>query len=176
VGDGLTGVGCTAVVAGSTGMGLLVARQIRRRPAELGRLAAALERLRTEVEYGRTPLPRALRRAAGGEPGPAAALLCGAAAHLETGAGLSAAEAWERALADAAERSAWTAADVGEIARLGPVLGGSDAADQVRHVALLAARLRAAEAAAAAGAERQARMWCYLGLLCGLAAVLAVLP
>ncbi len=176
MGTGLTALGCTCVVAGSTGMGLLVARQIRRRPAELGSLAAALERLRTEVEYGRTPLPSALGRCAAGERGPAGLLLRGTAAALQAGSGVSAAEAWAQALGAAAQRSGWTAGDVAEVARLGDVLGASDAGDQARHLALAASRLRAAEADAASRAERQARMWSYLGLLLGLAAVLAVLP
>ncbi len=176
MGLGLTAAGACCVVGGSTGWGLLVARQIRRRPAELGRLAAALEALRTEVEYGRTPLPAALRRSAAGDRGPAGALFCAAAAQLEAGGGASASEAWEAGLGAAQDRSAWSASDVEGLRRLGHALGASDAQDQVRHLRLAVSRLRAAEGEASAVAERQARMWSYLGVLAGVAVVLAVLP
>jgi stage III sporulation protein AB len=172
---GLSGVGIACVLCGTGGWGLLVARQLRRRPLELAGLQAALEALRTEIEYGRTPLPQALRRAAAPAGGPAGELLVRAAAILDGGAGASAGDAWEGALAEVAGRSAWSRPDLTVIARLGATLGASAAADQVRHLALAVRRLRAAESEAAAQAERQARMWLYLGLLGGAALILAAL-
>ncbi len=172
---GLTWVGASAIVAGSSGWGLLVARQVRRRPVELAAAETALELLRTEIAYARSPLPEALRHAARASSGPARRLLDGTADHLEQGGGEGCAAAWARALAEAESRSAWTPADVEALAGLGRALGASDAADQVRHIALCAARLKAGAAEAAARAEPQARMWTYLGCLGGLALVLLVL-
>ena len=172
---GLTAAGACCIVAGSSGWGLLIARQLRRRPAELARLAGALQSLRTEVDYARTPLPQALRRAGQSDAGPAGLLLRGTAERLDRGGGAGPADAWSAALAEAGDRSAWAPSDVEELTRLGQALGGSDAADQVRHLALAIARLHTAEGESAALAERQARMWSYLGVLAGLALVLAVL-
>lgn len=169
---GLTVAGAACVLGGSTGWGLLVARQLRRRPVELAALEGVLELLRTEIEYAKTPLPEALRRAAQGCSGPAARLLGGAGVRLERGGGEGCAAAWGAALAEAEQRSAWTPSDVRALEDLGRALGASDAPDQVRHIALCVGRLRAGAVAAQAQAERQARMWTYLGCLGGMALVL----
>lgn len=167
------GVAC--VCGGSGGWGWLVARQLHRRPAELAGMQVALEALRTEIGYAGTPLAEALRRAAAVSHGPAAALCRSAARHLGAGTGQTPGEAWAAALAEVDALSSWDATDLKAIGWLGPALGGSDAADQVRHIALCTARLRAAEEAARSGAERQARMWLYLGVLAGAALVLVAL-
>ena len=169
---GLTLCGAACVVAGSSGWGFLLARQLRRRPIELAALEAALELLRTEIEYARSPLPEALRRTAAASTGPATRLLAGTADRLDRGGGEGCAAALKAALADAEQRSAWVSADVQALEGLGRALGASDAADQVRHIALCVARLRAGAAQAAIQAERQARMWTYLGCLGGMALVL----
>jgi stage III sporulation protein AB len=168
----LSVLGAACVLAGSGGLGLLAARQLRRRPEEVAALASALEALRTEIEYARAPLPAALRRAAAGARGPVAALLVGTAERLGRQGGEGPAEAWMAALAEADSRSAWGPPELQALEALGRALGGSDVPDQVRHIALCLGRLRAVEAEAAALAARQARMWGYLGLLGGAAVLL----
>jgi len=160
---------------GTGGWGYLIARQLRRRPDELAGAQAALEALRTEIEYAATPLPAALRRAALGCRGPAAALCRLAAEHLDAGGGASAGEAWAVALRETDGLSAWDGSDLAALGQLGGALGGSGTTDQVRHISLCLGRLRAAEAEARTGLERQARMWLYLGILAGAALVLATL-
>lgn len=171
----LIGAGVCCVCGGTGGMGYLIARQLRRRPEELAAAQAALAALRTEIEYAGTPLPEALERAADATGGPAATLCREAAGRLRGGGGLSAAEAWTGALALADPRSSWSEGDLAALRGLGPALGASGAADQVRHIELCAGRLRAAEAEARGGVERQARMWLYLGVLAGAALVLFAL-
>ncbi len=169
----VAGIACICTATG--GWGWLIARQLRRRPAELAAVQAALQALRTEIEYASTPLPDALRRAATAARGPAAALCRLAARHLEAGAGASAADAWSVALDQTDALSSWDTSDLAVLGQLGTALGASGTADQVRHIALCVGRLRAAEAEARGGAERQARMWLYLGVLAGAALVLVTL-
>lgn len=166
-------VGVVCTLAATGGFGVLLARQQRRRPEDLAALQAALGALRTEVEYGRTPLAEALvRTAAAGTP-PVRALFAGAAARLRAARGTTAAEAWRAALAEAEPRSAWSAEDIVPIRQLGDQLGRSDAADQVRHIESCVRRLRAAEVEARRGLERRVRMWLYLGFLAGAGVILA---
>lgn len=169
---GLSWLAAAAVFVAASGWGWLVARQLTRRPLELASIAAALEVLRTEIAYARTPLPQALRRAAAGSGGPAGGLMREVAAGLDAGTGRTAADAWADALASADARSAWTPADVATLARLGQALGRSDAAEQTRHIAICVEQLRQLQAEAHAAAERQGRMWRYLGVLLGVALVL----
>jgi stage III sporulation protein AB len=171
---GLTWLAGAAVLAAGGGWGALVSRQLTRRPLDLAAAAAGLEVLRTEIAYARTPLPQALRRAAAGSSGPAAGLMREVAAGLDSGQRADPGDAWARALAAADGRSAWTDADVAALERLGHALGRSDAGEQTRHIALCVERLRQLEAEARAGAERQGRMWRYLGVLLGAALVLMV--
>ncbi len=162
-------------VVGAPGLwAALISRQLVRRPVELAWAEAALDALRTEIAYARTPLPQALRRAAAGGRGPAVALLRQSAAALEAGSGCSPEQAWERALAAADERSAWSEADVAALSRLGNALGRSDAGEQVRHIRMCVERLRALEEEARGEAGRQARMWLYLGFSLGVALVLVL--
>ena len=165
-------LGAVLTMAATGGFGLLLARQLRRRPQDLAALQAALSCLRTEVEYGRTPLPEALVRAAAGPPA-VRGLFSGAAARLQAERGATAAEAWTEALAEAELRSAWSPEDTALIRWLGEQLGRSDTSDQVRHIEGCLRRLRAAEAEARRGLERRVRMWLYLGVLAGAGLVLA---
>jgi stage III sporulation protein AB len=163
-----------AVFAAPTAWGFLVARQLRQRPLDLAAVSAALEVLRTEIVYARTPLPDALRRASTGAGGSAAALMREVAAQLDGGSGRGVGDLWEAALGVVDAASAWTQADLAALARLGHALGRSDAEDQTRHIALCVERLRQLEDEAKAAAERQGRMWRYLGVLSGVALVLMV--
>jgi stage III sporulation protein AB len=165
----------TACAVGATGgWGWLLARRLRRRPEELAALAAALEALRSEIAYGRTPLPEALERVGSGGPVAVRLLFGGAAARLRGGSGLSAGEAWAAALADADASSALDPEDLVVLSRVGARLGGSDAEDQDRLLALAADGLRAREAEARRGLEPRARMCLYLGLLAGAAVALSL--
>jgi stage III sporulation protein AB len=158
--------GC--IVAGCAGMGAVLAASLRRRPEELGRLAAAMDQLRTEIGYLATPLPDALAHVAGTVAGPARELFAGAAAGLRRGEGLTAAEAWAAAVAAADAQSAWAAPDRQALLDLGAALGASGRQDQLQHLARCRDRLLALQAEARREADRSARVWLYLGVLGGL--------
>ena len=166
-------LGALCTVSATGGWGWILARGLRQRPDELAAAQAALSILRTEIAYGRTPLAEALTHAGRGVSPAVGRLFAGAAERLATGGGWSPAEAWEGALAEADGLSAWTREDVAELARLGGALGRSGVADQVRHIAACAERLRLAEQRARHGLERRARMWLYLGVLAGAGLALA---
>ncbi len=163
--------GAVLVVTGSGGWGYLIARQLRRRPVELRAAAQAVELLRSEIEYGGTPLPEALEHVGRRTGGPVRRLCLETSATLSGPDGSSASEAWHRALIGAAVVAAWSEPDVATLAQLGDALGATGTADQVRHIELCLARLRVAEEEASAVAATHARMWMYLGVLAGLGMV-----
>lgn len=164
----ITVVAGICIVAGCTGAGAILALSLRRRPEELGRLAAALDQLRTEIGYLTTPLPEALARVAHTTAGPARILFDGAADGLRVGDGATAAEAWAAALARADMASAWAGADRQALLDLGAALGASGRQDQLLHLAHCRDRLLALQAEARREADRSARLWLYLGALGGL--------
>ncbi|HVB09598.1 MAG TPA: stage III sporulation protein AB [Bacillota bacterium] len=156
------------ILIGSTGAGAVVANNLRRRPEDLGRLAAALGHLETEIGYLAAPLPEALQRVARTSAGPARALLQGAAERLCAGDGATAAEAWLAAVAAADPSAAWTAADRQALLDFGAALGASGREDQLHHLAHCRERLLALQVEARREADRSARIWLYLGALGGL--------
>lgn len=156
------------VVAGMASIGFTVARSLRRRPAELQALQTALRMLETEVDYGATPLPRALERVSRSVPGTAGRLFALAAAHLAQSRGEGAGEAWARALMGVYPETCWRRSDLDILMALGPYLGASHREDQLRHLRLALERLAAAERDACRDALQQARLAQYLGVLGGL--------
>lgn len=165
-------LGAALVFGAGTAIGWQLALPLRRRPEELRELAAGLALLETEVTYGATPLPVALERAA--SAGRAAAELYGRAGCL-CRAGELPSDALARALERFYPGSALTRPDREALAALAAVLGGSDRADQARHLRLCRERLLAAEAAAEAERQRYERVYRQLGMAAGAAVAILLL-
>ncbi len=168
-------VGAGLVVGGTALLGQVYARDLHRRPAELQAVRTALQMLETEIDYGASPLPVAMRRVARFGREPARELFSVAAEILDHGGGGGAGEAWSAAVRRVEPGTAWAAGDVEILLALGPCLGGSHREDQLRHLRLCMERLSAAEAEARSAAARNARLARHLGFLGGIALVLLVL-
>lgn len=156
-------------------VGFQIASRYRRRPLELRALQNGLAILVTEIEYGATPLPDALRsaaRAAGPTVGP---ILQSAAERLERGEGITPGEALTAAVAEGAPSTCLQPADLDVLTALAAVLGASGRHDQVRHLRLAQERLAGAEAEASSERSRYERMYRYVGVLSGLALVLILI-
>ncbi|REJ34497.1 MAG: stage III sporulation protein AB [Bacillota bacterium] len=164
--------GAVLLVGAGWALGAAAAQRHRRRPQELAALRTAVQVLLTEIDVGLTPLPEALARAGAAVGYPVAALFDAARGALAGGRGITGAEAWRRALDEAAPLLALNAEDWDILAGLGACLGRSDRQDQRRHLQLAAARLDAAERRARQGWEDRSRVAVYLGTLGG--ALLAV--
>ena len=164
----LKALGAGMVVLAGSLAGFQIGDLYKRRPRELKALAGALLLLQTEISYAAVPLGEALitvARRAGAEVAP---FFRAAAAHLDAGAGLTAAEAWERAVDGVAPAMALREEDFGTLRDLGAALGSSDREDQVRHIALALERLKAAVASAEEDARRYVRLYHFLGFGAGL--------
>lgn len=156
-------------------IGFQLAARYRRRPAELRSLQTAIAVLVTEVEYGATPMPEALRsasRAAGPVIGP---MLREAAGRIEAGGGITPGEALTAALGQGSKATCLTPPDLEILTALAAVLGASGRADQVRHLHLAMERLAGSEAEASAERSRYERMYRYVGVLSGLALLLILI-
>ncbi|WP_374712122.1 stage III sporulation protein SpoIIIAB [Symbiobacterium terraclitae] len=168
-------IGALLTVLVPSWIGFQIAARYARRPAELRAAQNGLAVLVTEVEYGATPLPDALRSAARAAGATVGAMLVDAAHRLEEGGGVTPGEALTAAVAAHREATCLTPADLEILLALAPVLGASDRRDQVRHLRLAMDRLAAAEAVAADERRRYERMYRYVGVLSGLALVLILI-
>jgi len=165
-------IGSLLILGVSSLLGFRVAAAYARRPTELRALQTALAVLTTEIEYGATPLPDALRQAGRAVGAPVCTLLTDAAGRMESGGGITGGEALQQALGRFAPESHLRPADLTVLQALVPVLGASDRRDQVRHLRLAVERLVGAEAQAADERQRYERMYKYVGVLSGLLVVL----
>ncbi|MCR4427601.1 MAG: stage III sporulation protein AB, partial [Firmicutes bacterium] len=121
--------------------GLAVARCYRLRHEELRTWVTALAALRTEVSFGRTRLPAAMRRAGRAAGGACETVLTRAADGLERGGdGRTPRECLSDALRTMAKGGGqathlWDE-DIDILLALGEALGSSGPDDQVRHIML----------------------------------------
>ncbi|MFZ5901379.1 MAG: stage III sporulation protein AB [Bacillota bacterium] len=153
----------------------MVAQRYARRPRELRALETALAVLETEISYGATPLAEAFDSVAQRTDPLVSGLFGYARDELATGTGITAADAWQKAIDAFVPDSALQGEDVGVLRGLGPVLGGSGCEDQVRHIRLTMEHLKATRIRAEEEALKNVRLWQYLGFLGGIAIVLVIL-
>lgn len=165
-------IGSALIIGATTCAGWAAAARYAKRPAQLRDLQTGLAILQTEVEYGATPLPEALERAARAAGPPVGAIFAECASRLRRGGGATAGEALEAALDAAAGATYLGPEELSAMRALGAVLGASGRADQIRHLQLARRRLEAEEARARDERQRYERMARYLGVLSGAALVL----
>lgn len=165
-------IGAALLVAAGGAAGMLVARDYARRPVELRSVISAVQMLETEILYAATPLGEALERVAESSDLPVAVLFRDASRELKSGAGITAGEAWTRAMDVFFRRSSLTARDVSILKNLGRALGRSDRQDQEKHLKLACEQLKREMAGAEDAAVKNTRMWNYLGFCGALAAVI----
>jgi stage III sporulation protein AB len=168
-------LGAALILGVTSWTGLQVAAGYANRPRDLRDLQTGLAVLQTEVEYGATPLPTALRSAslaAGPRAGP---IFYTAAEGMQTGGGVTAGEAMRAALIKVGARTSLRPEDLEIMAALGAMLGASDRSDQVRHLSLARERLVGEEGRAQSERERYERVARYAGVLSGAAIVLILI-
>jgi stage III sporulation protein AB len=159
-------LGALLVSAAAAALGWLLAAGLEKRAAQLRELRQLLQRLETEIVYAASPLPQALRQAAGERPG-CAEIFRLAAELLQAGRGLTAAEAWRQAIGQTAECLSLSAADRALLLRFGEGIGLSDISDQKKRLALLREELTMALAEAERERALYARVWRTLGFTSG---------
>lgn len=161
------------MVVGAGGLGgLSIAGNYSRRPKELRALRSALQMLETEIEYNATCLPEAFQQVSARCDKSAALLFSEAAAKLSEQSGITAAEAWEKAIKKYHQSTALSSGDLSILRNLGGTLGVSDREDQIKHLRLAMEQLNAETAVAEEAAKRNVKLWSYLGFLGGLLIVL----
>ncbi|WP_058303709.1 stage III sporulation protein SpoIIIAB [Gorillibacterium timonense] len=156
-------------------LGLYQSQTLSRRPKQIRQLVLALQRLETEIGYGSTPLPDALRACAVSLSPPLAAIFLDAAERMaESGSGRTAAESWEKAVLVGFRRTAMKEPEREALLQLGATLGISDTRDQLKHLRLAVSHLSVEESNASDEEKRYGKMWKSLGVL-GAALVVVIM-
>ncbi len=153
-------------------IGRLQAKRLSDRPMQIGRFIRIMDQLETEIEYGYTPLPDALRKLALQSAQPHATFLSEVARQLDSD-NRSLLEVWQEMLTRIWPQTAMRAGEKDILLGLGYTLGATDREDQVKHLRLAAKQLEGMEYEATEERRKFEKMWKSLGLLGG--ALLAVI-
>lgn len=162
------------IVLAGTLAGFQKARQYAERPRHIRGLIAALQRLETEIMYGYTPLPDALRRIGVQSSGPLQWFFISAAEDMSPPHNRSAQEAIHRAAETHWKSLALKGSEREIIRQLSCTLGTSDRSNQSTHIALALQQLKQEEAAAREDQGKYEKMSKSLGLLLGALIVILI--
>ncbi|EFM09885.1 stage III sporulation protein AB [Paenibacillus curdlanolyticus YK9] len=165
-------IGAALILFAGTLIGFLQAARYADRPKHIRQLAGALQRLETEIVYGRTPLPEAITRIAANVQQPTARLMEAVTAQLQQSDGRTFNECWEAAIRSQWPSTAMRSAELTVAIRLGSTLGISDKDDQLKHLRLAAVQLKAEEDAARDEQAKYEKMSRSLGVLLAILVVI----
>lgn len=151
-------------------LGLYLAARIKKRPVELREGLTALTLLDTEIQWGSTPLPEAFsvlkERTEGSWKGFFAEL------ERQVQEGASAYSAWQETIKKEEKNFCLKPEDWQVLQNVGKGLGRSDHQEQHKQLELVKQQLRSLQEQALLTCDKQAKMWSYLGFLCGIAGVI----
>lgn len=165
-------IGALCIIAAGTLLGFYQALQLSARQRQIRQSVQALQRLETEILFGYSPLPDALRTVSGTLEGPVSVLFARAAEGLVSGASGTVQESWRQAVDGCWSHTAMKRTEREAVLQLGSVLGISDRSDQAKHLRLAVSVLQAEETAAGEDYRRYGKVWRSLGLLTGVLIVI----
>ncbi|HHY70158.1 MAG TPA: stage III sporulation protein AB [Thermoanaerobacterales bacterium] len=160
--------GGVMVVISCSMMGFIIAGNFKYRPKTLRNLQVALSMLETEINYGHSPLPEALKSISKKCEKDVAELFVITAKNLSSRNGLTANEAWEKSLKDFYINSYITDNDYEILMAFGKYLGSTDKQNQIKNIKLTLDNLRQQEITSIEEKQKNEKLWKYLGVLSGL--------
>lgn len=166
-------IGCVALIAGCGSLGLWLANRIRLRPVELRGCLMALALLDTEIVWGATPLPEAFSIVKERTDQPWQGFFAELQERLQRGE--SASLAWKATISKQNQYFCLKQEDWQVISDVGKGLGRSDSREQHKQLELVQRQLALMKDQAGIWSDKQAKMWSYLGFLCGIAGVLILI-
>ncbi|CAA7602139.1 Stage III sporulation protein AB (spore_III_AB) [Acididesulfobacillus acetoxydans] len=160
-------LGAMGLIAAFGGIGLWLAARVRRRPEEIRVLLTALALLDTDIYWGATPLPEAFSGIADRVEDPWRNFFTEVKERIERGE--AAWPAWKETIARLTGAFALKPEDWLIVLDIGKGLGRSDQQEQHKQLELAQKQLTLLREQAVVWAEKQAKMWAYLGFLVGCA-------
>lgn len=167
-------LGAVLIVLAGTLAGFKRAAQYAERPRNIRGLIAALQRLETEIQYGYTPLPEALRRIGTQSKEPLKAFFLTAAEEMCPPHNLSAEEAVRGSMEAHWNTASFKAGEKEIVRQLSCTLGTSDRPNQSTHIALALQQLKQEETAAREDQGKYEKVSQSLGLLLGALIVILI--
>lgn len=168
-------IGGLMVIGATTVAGRILASGYSNRPKDLNSLQGALQILETEIIYGSTPLPEAIKIVGQRVNDSTGKIFKAISQALQDDNCITVREAWEKGINKTWEDSALLKSDTEVLINLGKNIGISDRKDQEKHLKLAREILKQQITKAEDLAIKNVRMWNYLGFSSGLVMVLLVI-
>lgn len=156
------------VVISCSMIGFIMAGYYQKRPRILRSLQASISMLETEINYGHSPLPEALRNVANKSEKEVSSLFSDTMKYISERSGFTAAEAWEKALKGFIVESSLNTVDIEILSNFGKYLGSTDIQGQIKYIKLTLNQLKQQEGMAIEEKNKNEKMWKYLGVLSGI--------
>lgn len=169
----LKAVGILCILAGSTGLGVCMAKELEDRIEELLQLQKLTLRLRGEIRYMHRTLPEAFGSLAESCAPPFSDFFRQSALDLQGRNGRTAEELWRKNLKQYFSGLHISRQELAELEKLGGMLGCLDVEMQVSTLDYYLDQLKQSAEQAEQSAESRRKLYRYLGILSG--AALAVL-
>lgn len=170
----LKGLGMLCILAGSTGIGMSMAKELDLRIGELVALRHLMLSLRGEIRHMHQPLPEAFSHLADQAPAPFEAFFSGTAKELEMRCGSTAEEVWNRNLEKYLSDIHLSRQERLEFQKLGSMLGYLDVEMQVDTLDYYLEQLKLSTAQAMEAAKSRRRLYQYMGMLGGAALIILI--
>ncbi|KUO71057.1 MAG: hypothetical protein APF77_04985 [Clostridia bacterium BRH_c25] len=168
-------IGGLLVISASGLLGILFSNRLSLRYKELNNLRRFMQMLETEVTYGATPLPVALKNTSNKAEGLISSFFICISNSLTDRSFYTVWDAWTYAAEAVLVGSSLQRADIELIKSFGSILGCSDREDQKKHFELFYLQLKHQEDAAQAEIKRSAKMYRSLGFLLGTAVFIVLI-
>lgn len=161
-------LGGALVVASCSAIGFYIASSYDLRLQTLKKLQIAISMLETEINYSLSPLPEALNNTAKKSQTVISQLFKKTAENLTNGEGLTAGEAWEKALVGFEKVAFLRDSDLKILSAFGQYLGVTDREDQIKNIKLTKDLLKQQEMMALEDKKNNEKLCKYLGVLSGI--------
>ncbi|MDD5937021.1 MAG: stage III sporulation protein AB [Clostridiales bacterium] len=160
--------GCVLIISSSSGMGFLLANDIRKRLEDLRSAKTIALLLRGDIRYAHTALPEALENVARRHDGRMSPFLKRVARELHKYNGLSFTEIWKQAMEEELKNTSLSKKDKVSLLQFGEQLGYLDKDMQINHIDWYIAQLDDDMKEITSEAKDKMRLYKSLGVLFGI--------
>lgn len=149
-------------------LGIAASNRYSYRPKDIRRFRSSIQMLETEILYGCTPLPQALKNISNKVEGPLKKFYSMISEDLICGRNYSFENAWKNGADNLLKDTCLKKGDKELITDFGKVLGSSDREDQKKHFELFYILLKQNENTAEDERQKNEKMYRTLGFLSGI--------
>ncbi|MFW6021906.1 MAG: hypothetical protein ACOCQW_00085 [Halanaerobiaceae bacterium] len=168
-------IGSLLILISGSSIGWILANKYLQRIQELKELQLAFNILSSEIAYGRTLLPRALKLTGGTISYPLAGIFENAGSELKKSRTGNFAELWENIIKTYMSKSYLKSEDIDILLNWGCQVGSSDLENQINIINITIKRLQQNEKLAKEAAEKRVKPMRYAGVLLSLMVIILFL-